>query len=75
MYFQQVAQCIDEEVERVQEYLPESTKLLLITTVEGTLIRDYQHVIYQEIKILLDNDKYQGMSLYLSFSSHYYFLL
>ncbi len=67
MYFQQVAQCIDEEVERVQEYLPESTKLLLITIVEGTLIRDYQHVIDQEIKILLDNDKYQGMSLYLSF--------
>jgi len=62
MYFQQVTQCIDEEVERVQGYLPESTKLLLITIVEGTLIRDYQHVIYQEIKILLDNDKHQGKS-------------
>jgi hypothetical protein len=62
-----VTQYIDEEIERVQSYLPESTKFLLIRTVEGTLIRDYRHVIHHEIKTLLDNDKHQGESFFSNF--------
>jgi hypothetical protein len=70
-----MAQYIDEEVDRVQSYLPESTKQPLIKILEERFIRDYQHVIDDEIKVLLDNNRHQGDYLFSRFMESMFLIL
>lgn len=69
IYLEQIGRCIDEEIDHIQSYLPESTKQSLIKIVEETLMRIDRYVIENEIKTLLDNENYQGESFCSSFSN------
>ncbi len=59
-----MAQRLDEEVHRVQSYLHPSTLPRLTKKLEDVLIRDRLDVIYEESKILLRDDRYQGKDFY-----------
>lgn len=52
--------CINEEIERTESYLPESTKLLSIQIAEEIFPRDYQKILEDQIKIFFDDNKHEG---------------